>query len=481
MSGIFAVASRGNCMEELFYGTDYHSHLGTEFGGLAIRGVRIHREIHRIAHGQFKNLFDGFAHKYAGEMGVGVISDFDPQPIVVESRFGAFALVTTGLITNGGELSRRLVAQGVTFSEILNGRLNQTELIANLIVQAEDIVRGIENVFDRIEGSISLLLMTEEGIYAACDHHSRFPLALGTKDGVVAAASETCAFPNLGIEVEKQLQAGEMVFFDSGGVRDLVGGRDAGKSICSFLWIYTGYPASSYEGVSAEQVRERCGQALARKDSVEADLVCGVPDSGTGHAIGYAMESGLPFRRPLVKYSAGYGRSYTPPSQEVRDQIAKMKLMPIEDICRGSRLIVCEDSIVRGTQLKNLTIQKLWDAGAEEVHIRVACPPLMFPCRYNLSTRSTEELAARRAIAALEDGAPEDISEYLDASSEKHGRMVEWIRKYLGCTSLTYLTLEEMMEAIGLPDFELCACCWAGYDESASARVVSGGHRVGRS
>lgn len=461
MSGLFGVASRKNCMDDLFYGTDYHSHLGTEFAGLAVQGNQTHRAIHRIAHGQFKNLFYEFKENYAGQMGVGAISNRDPQPIVVQGRFGTFAIVTNGLINNADELAHRLVQEGVTFSEILDGRLNQTELVAKVVAQKADPVSGIESVLAKIEGSVSLMLMTEEGIYAACDREGRFPLTVGARDGTVAAASETCAFPNLGLEVRKYLTAGEIAFFSSEGLQDVVAGPGA-PAICSFLWIYTGYPASSYEGVSVETVRERCGQALSRKDTVEADLASGVPDSGTGHAVGYAMESGLPFRRPLVKYSAGYGRSYTPPSQEVRDRIAKMKLISIGDICKDNRLIVCEDSIVRGTQLKNLTIQKLWQADAAEVHIRVACPPLMFPCRYNISTRSIDELAARRAIAALEGEPAGDISPYLEPQGEHYRRMVEWIRKDLNCTSLTYLTLEEMMQAISLPNTNLCTYCWNG-------------------
>jgi amidophosphoribosyltransferase len=263
------------------------------------------------------------------------------------------------------------------------------------------------------------------------------------------------------MKATKYLQSGEIVFFDSSGLKatkKLQGER----KICAFLWIYTGYPASSYEGVSVESVREHCGQALARKDTVEADLASGVPDSGTGHAIGYAMESKLPFRRPLVKYSAGYGRSYTPPSQEVRDRVAKMKLIPIEDVARGNRVIVCEDSIVRGTQLRNLTVQKLLDAGALEVHIRVACPPLMFPCIYALSTRSIEELAARRAIRALEGEDIEEVGSYMDPSSEHYKRMVDWICKDLHATSLIYLTLDEMVAAVGLPECDLCTYCWNG-------------------
>lgn len=461
MSGIFGVASRTNGMDALFYGTDYHSHLGTEFAGLAVQGNQLDRTIHRISHGQFKNLFYDFYRERSGELGIGVISDYDPQPIVVQARFGTFALVTAGLVTNAQPLGERLVEQGVTFSEILNGRLNQTELVAKLIALKPDPVAGIEHMFDRVEGSVSLLLMMREGIYAACDRHGRFPLALGAGDSTMAAASETCAFPNLGLRVTMYVQPGQIVFFNADGVQDSFVGSGTRKT-CSFLWIYTGYPASTYEGVSVEAVRERCGRALARRDPVEADLAAGVPDSGTGHAVGYAMESGLPFRRPLVKYSAGYGRSYIPPSQEVRDRIARMKLIPIEDICAGNRLIVCEDSIVRGTQLKNLTIRKLWDAGAAEVHIRVACPPLMFPCRYNLSTRSVEELAARRAIRALEGQAPDDISAYLDEDGQKYHDMVEWIRRDLNCTSLAYLHLAGMQEAISLPDAGLCTYCWNG-------------------
>lgn len=464
MSGIFGVASRSNCMDDLFYGTDYHCHLGTEFGGLAIQGNQLHRAIHRIANGQFKNLFDGFYHQHSGEMGVGVVSDSDPQPIVLESRFGTCALVAAGLVTNRNHLARELIEKGGTFSEIQDGRINQAELVAKIIAQGTDIISGIEDVFDRVEGSVSLLLMTREGVYAACDRTGRLPLAIAQREGTVAAASETCAFPNLGLHVTKYLQAGETVFFNSSGPTETARVRGK-KRICAFLWIYAGYPASSYEGISVETVRERCGQTLARKETTEADLVSGVPDSGTGHAIGYAMASKLPFRRPLVKYSAGYGRSYTPPSQEVRDQVAKMKLIPIEDITRGNRLVVCEDSIVRGTQLRNLTIQKLWDAGAAEVHIRVACPPLMYPCRYNLSTRSIEELAARRAIRALEGEDIANVGAYVEPATAEYRQMVEWIRKDLKATSLVYLTLDEMVGAIGLPQSELCTYCWTGAED----------------
>jgi amidophosphoribosyltransferase len=461
MSGVFGVISKSDCVEDLFYGTDYQSHLGTEFAGMAIQGDGIQRRIHKIARGQFKNLFDSFRRNAAGPMGVGVISDSQPQPVVIGSRFGTFAVVSAGLITNAEELGREMIQEGVTFSEILDGQINRTELVAKMIARGRSIADGIQGVFEKIRGSLSLLVMAKEGIYAACDRGARLPLAVGEREGTTAVASESCAFPNLGFEVRKYVQAGEIVLLDQAGMK-VAQGSDGAKKICAFLWIYTGYPASSYEGVAVETVRERCGQALARKDAIEADLAAGIPDSGSGHAVGYAMASGLPFRRPLVKYSAGYGRSYTPPSQDVRDHIAKMKLIPVVDVIKGNRLVICEDSIVRGTQLKNQTIHKLWDAGAREVHVRVACPPLMFPCRYSLSTRTTGELAARRAIRALGGGDAEDVAPYLDAGSERYRAMVDWIRKEINCTSLIYLSLDEMVEAIGLPRSDLCTYCWTG-------------------
>jgi len=461
MSGIFGVVSDTNCVEDLFYGTDYHSHLGTEFAGMAVFDGDIQREIHRIVHGQFKNIFDDFYRNRSGRRGIGVISDSEPQPIVLGSRFGRFAIVTSGLITNRDELMERLLEQGATFSEITDGGVNQTELVAEIVARQDNVLAGLESALAVIEGSTCILLLTKEGLYAARDLRGRFPLSIGEKDGSFAVSSETCAFPNLGYRIRKHLLPGEIMLVDNSGLRELHP-SEGGRKVCGFLWIYTGYPASTYEGVSVESVRERCGAALARKDNVQADLVSGVPDSGTGHAIGYAMESKLPFRRPLVKYSAGYGRSYIPRSQQVRDRVAKMKLIPIEDITKGNRIILCEDSIVRGTQLRNLTIQKLWEAGASEVHVRVACPPLMYPCKYNLSTRSTEELAARRAILALEGRPLEDVTDYLDDQSQSYRNMVEWIRNDIRCTSLIYLSLEEMIEAIGLPPSQLCTYCWAG-------------------
>ncbi len=462
MSGIFGVVSRTDCIDTLYYGTDYQSHLGTEFGGLAVQGDRLHRAIHRIARGQFKNLFDDFHHQYSGNLGVGVISDSDPQPIVLGGRHGTSTLVTSGLITNAQQLADELIADGITFSEIEDGELNHTEVVAKIIAQGNSITEGIRFVFDRIEGSLSLIVMNDTGMYAACDPAGRVPLNIAEGKGMIAAASETCSFPNLDLKLRKHLKPGEVVYFDATGVEQQMKPVEEGR-ICSFMWIYTGYPASAYEGISAEAVREQCGRALAKRDEgMEFDLASGVPDSGTGHAVGYAIESGKPFRRPLVKYTAGYGRSYIPPSQDVRDRIARMKLIPIEDIIDGNRLVVCEDSIVRGTQLKNLTVRKLWDAGADEIHVRAACPPLMFPCPYMLSTRSVEELAARRAIRDLEGGKVDDVSAYLDEDSEEYANMIEWIRRDINCTSLKYLHLDEMMDAIDIPRCNLCTHCWSG-------------------
>jgi len=462
MSGIFGVVARDGCSQDLLYGTDYHSHLGTEFGGMAVLGERFNRQIHSIAQSQFKSKFYDDHKKMRGNKGIGVISDFDEQPIYLDSKFGPFCIVTAGLVENKDELRALLFKHGISFSEVGQGGANVPELIAKLITLGDGLIDGIEKALDAIDGSCSILLLNADGVYAARDKLGYTPLAIGRKDGVWAAASESSAFPNLGFEAVKQLEPGEIVLLNEQGLVPKKPGQSMCQ-ICSFLWIYTGFPASSYEGIGVEAVRERCGRALARKDKdIEVDVVSGVPDSGTAHAIGYAMESGKPYRRPLIKYTPGYGRSYTPPSQETRDRIATMKLIPIADLIQGNRIVVCEDSIVRGTQLKNFTVQKLWNAGAQEVHVRPACPPLMFPCRFCLSTRSIDELAARKAIRALEGRDIEDVSEYLDPSTSKHKKMVEWIARDLEVTTLRYQSIDDMVEAIGLPREKLCLYCWTG-------------------
>lgn len=463
MSGIFGVVSNDNCIPSLYYGTDYHSHLGTEYGGVAFidEDGRPVKKIHNISNSQFKSKFDEGPEDIKSNLGIGVISDKDPQPLSFESKFGVFAICCAGLITNKDKLVEGLIKKGISFSEISHGDINSTELIANLINQGDNIIDGIEKLYEKIHGSISLLLLTSKGIYASRDMNGVTPLIIGEKDGEVAIASETCAFPNLGFKIKKFIEPGEIVYVNKQGFETKKKGHQLNK-ICAFLWIYTGFPASTYEGINVEKVRENCGRFLAKRDAVEVDLIAGVPDSGIAHAIGYAMESGKPFRRALFKYTPGYGRSYTPPSQEIRDKIALMKLIANEAIIRGNRIILCDDSIVRGTQLKNFTIVKLKNAGANEVHVRPACPPLMFPCIYNLSTRGINELVARRAIRALEGHDMEDVSEYLDQNSEKYRQMVKWIAKDLGVTSLRYMLLDDMVEAIGIPKEKLCTYCWTG-------------------
>jgi amidophosphoribosyltransferase len=461
MSGVFGVVSNRNCSDTLLYGTDYHSHMGTEYGGMAVFGKKFHRSIHDISKAQFKSKFFDDYKEMKGNMGIGVVSDRDPQPLIVGSKFGNFAIVVAGLIENVNELASGLLKEGETFGEMSSGGINSVELVAKLITRGKTLPEGIEAVYDKIRGSASILLLQKDGICAGRDRFGRTPLVIGEKNGEYAVATETCSFLNLGFRIKKYLDPGEIIFIGKSGLVEKFSGKKTNQ-ICSFLWIYTGYPASSYEGISVELVRERCGRALARNDFVKADLVSGVPDSGVGHAIGYAMQSGIPYRRPLVKYTPGYGRSYTPPSQEIRDLVATMKLIPIKEVICGNRIILCEDSIVRGTQLKNYTIKKLWECGAKEVHVRPACPPLMFPCRFALSTRSTEELAARKAILAIEGRHLEDVREYIDRRSKKYQEMVNWIGKELGVTTLKYQAIEDMVEAIGLPREKLCLYCWIG-------------------
>ncbi len=461
MSGIFGIASDKNCASDLLYGVDYHSHMGTEYGGMSVLGDRFHNSIHDISKSQFKSKFFEEYKEMNGNMGIGVISDQDAQPLIIGSKFGTFAIVSTGLIENVDDLSSTLLQQGETFGEMSSGKVNSVELLAKLINQGTTLVEGIQNLYDQIQGSASILIMKDDGIYAARDRLGRTPLVIGEKTGSHVVATESCSFLNLGYRIQKYLEPGEIVHLGKEGIKQLAAPTPQ-KQICSFLWIYTGYPASTYEGISVELVRERSGRALARNDTVEADLVAGVPDSGVGHAIGYAQESGLPYRRPLVKYTPGYGRSYTPPTQEIRNLVATMKLIAIKDIINGNRIVLCEDSIVRGTQLKNYTLKKLMGAGAKEVHVRPACPPLMFPCKFALSTRSIAELVARRAIWDIEGTKTDEVAEYLDDNSDKYQKMVDWIAREIGVTTLRFQRIDDMVEAIGLPREKLCLHCWLG-------------------
>jgi amidophosphoribosyltransferase len=463
MSGIFGVVSKGNCVETLFYGTDYHSHLGTGFGGMAVLGEDFTRHIRDVSQSQFKSKFYDDYESMRGNKGIGVISASEEQPIYLNSKFGPFTIATNGIVENAEELAAGLLSKGISFSEVSKNVVNTTELIAKLIGQGDNLLDGIEKMFRAIQGSCSLLLLNRAGVYAARDRYGYTPLLIGKRDDAWAVTSENSAFPNNGFETVKNMEPGEIVLINEDGMVQRKPGSGDVNQICAFLWIYTGFPASSYDEINVEIVREKCGRYLAKRDKdIHVDLVSGVPDSGLAHGLGYAMESGKPFRRPLVKYTPGYGRSYTPPSQQIRDLIAKMKLIPIKEVIEGNSIVVCEDSIVRGTQLKNFTIKKLWDCGAREIHVRPACPPLMFPCRFNLSTRSINELAARKAIRALEGHDRKDVSVYLDSKSEKYSKMVEWIARDLGVSTLRYQTVDDMVEAIGRPKDKLCLYCWTG-------------------
>ncbi|OGS27844.1 MAG: amidophosphoribosyltransferase [Elusimicrobia bacterium RIFOXYB2_FULL_48_7] len=462
MSGLFGIASRKDCVEALFYGTDYHSHLGTEFGGIAVLGDKFTRQIHNISTSQFKSKFVDDCAKMKGNKGIGVISAFDEQPIYLNTKFGPFCIVAEGFLENAEQLAKELLARGVSFSEFSHGKVNMAELIGKMVTEGKNIVDGIEKMHARIDGSCSLLILHKDGIYAARDRFGYTPLVVGKSKDSWAAASETSAFHNLGLKVSKYIEPGEISLITPNGIKQKKPGGKINQ-ICTFFWIYTGFPASNYEGINTEIVRERCGRALAKHDKdIQVDLVSGVPDSGLAHGLGYAMESGKPFRRPLVKYTSGYGRSYTPPSQATRDLVATMKLIAIEEIIKNNRIVICEDSIVRGTQLKNSTVKKLWEGGAREIHIRPACPPLMFPCRFNLSTRSIKELAARKAIRAIEGKDIENVGEYLNSNSLKYKKMLEWIRKDIDVTTLRYQTVDDMVKAVGLPKEKLCLYCWTG-------------------
>ena len=463
MGGLFGVVTRGDCIQDLFFGTDYHSHLGTRRGGLAVKeSDRLRKAIHNIENVPFRSKFEDDIPKFHGRRGIGVISDFEDQPLIIGSHLGTYAIATVGRVNNLADLAIRASKRGVHFSEMSRTGINPTELVASLINEGGTFTEGIQNVQDKVEGSCTLLLLTEEGLYAARDRFGRTPIVLGEKPGGYAVALETCAFPNLGFTISRYLGPGEIVRITEDGIEQTKAPENR-MQICGFLWVYYGYPATSYEGINVEAVRYRCGAALARRDDVEIDIVAGIPDSGTGHAIGYANEAGIPYSRPFVKYTPTWPRSFLPQDQNLRNLIAKMKLIPIRDLVQGQRLLFAEDSIVRGTQLQD-TIQRLFDAGAREVHMRPACPPLMHGCKFlNFSQSKSElDLAARKAVHKIEGRADRLLDEYADPDSEKHRSMVDEIRKQLGLTSLKYQRLPDLVEAIGLPPEKLCTYCWDG-------------------
>jgi amidophosphoribosyltransferase len=463
MGGLFGVATTEDCVTDLFFGTDYHSHLGTRRGGLAVmNGGTITRYIHDISNAQFRSKFEDDVLRLGGHRAIGVISDYEDQPLIIGSHLGVYAIVTVGVVSNAQALVVQALRHKTHFSEMSGGEINPTELIATLINQEATFEDGIERALAAIEGSCSLLLLTEHGIYAGRDRLGRTPVVLGRKDGAFAVASETCAFPNLGYEIDRYLGPGEVVLITEDSVvrKKAPGNR---LQICAFLWVYYGYPASSYEGINVEAARYRCGAALARKDTARVDCVAGIPDSGVAHAIGYANTAGVPYVRPYVKYTPTWPRSFMPTDQRVRDLVARMKLIPVRDLIQDKRILFAEDSIVRGTQLQD-TIRRLYDCGAREVHMRPACPPLVFGCKFlNFSrSRSELDLAGRKAIKELEGHEDAHLDQYANTGCEKYCSMVECIRKRLHLTSLQYQALDDLVTAIGLPKEKLCTYCWDG-------------------
>ena len=466
MGGFFGVASKEDCMFDLYFGTDYHSHLGTRRAGLAVydKVNGFDKSIHNIENAPFRTKFSSDFSAMKGNYGIGCISDYEAQPIVIRSHHGTFAITTVGKITNIEEITEKIIAGNTHFFEMQNGEINQTELVAAIINQKENFIDGIRYAQEIIEGSISMLILTEKGVYAARDRLGRTPVVIGKKDDGYCACLECFSYLNLGYHDLKELGPGEIAVFDENGVKTLVApGKD--MKICAFMWIYYGYPSSSYEGKGVEQVRYNCGKLLARRDDVKPDIVAGVPDSGIAHAIGYASESGVPYARPFVKYTPTWPRSFMPPTQTKRNLIAKMKLIPVHDLINDKKLLLIDDSIVRGTQLRETT-EFLYESGAKEVHIRLGCPPIMYGCKYLNFSRSNSDLDlfARKVIVKLEGKNPDQsvLDEYATPDTDRYNAMVEEIRAQQHFTSLRYHRLDDMLEAIGLPEDKVCTYCWNG-------------------
>ena len=467
MGGIFGVASRKDCVLDLFYGVDYHSHLGTRRGGMAVYGKNgFSRAIHNIENSPFRTKFERDVEEMKGNMGIGCISDYEPQPLLIQSHLGSFAIVTVGKINNLNSLLKVVYANGHThFQEMSGGQINATELVASLICKKSSIVEGIRYVQGIIEGSMSMLIMTEDGIYAARDRYGRTPLVVGKKEEGYCVAFENFAFFTLGYEIDKELGAGEIVFITPESV-ETVSAPKKDMKVCSFLWVYYGYPTSSYEGVNVEEMRYKCGSMLAKhdKNEITPDMVAGVPDSGIAHAIGYANESGIPYARPFIKYTPTWARSFMPTNQEQRNLVAKRKLIPIPSLIEDKSLLLIDVSIVRGTQLRETT-EFLYNSGAKEVHVRPACPPLVYGCKYlNFSrSKSDLDLITRRVIQEREGENVENVlHEYTDPNSDRYAEMVEEIRKQQNFTTLRYHRLDDLLTSIGIEPCKICTYCFNG-------------------
>lgn len=470
MGGFFGVASKEDCVFDLFYGIDYHSHLGTRRAGMAVYDAEtggFDKAIHNIENAPFRTKFEKESVEMHGNYGIGCISDFEAQPIVVRSQHGTFGITTVGKINNTEEIVDEIIKNHAHFFEMQNGTINQTELVASIINQKDNLIDGIRYAQEIIDGSMSMLILTPKGIYAARDKAGRTPIVIGKKDEGYCATFESFAYLNLGYTDYKELKAGEIVVIDSDGVKTIIDPENNMK-ICTFLWVYYGYPSSSYEGMNVENMRYNCGKCLAKidkKNGIQPDTVAGVPDSGIAHAVGYAHESGIPFSRPFIKYTPTWPRSFMPTHQSKRNLIAKMKLIALHDLIDGKKLLLIDDSIVRGTQLRETT-EFLYESGAKEVHIRTGCPPILFGCKYLNFSRSNSEmdLITRRVIAEIEGENPtrDVLDEYANPDSEKYKNMVEIIRERLHFTSLAFLRLDDMLNSTGLDTSQLCTYCWDG-------------------
>ena len=466
MGGFFGTVSKASCVTDLFYGTDYNSHLGTKRGGLATYDAEegmFARSIHNLESTYFRTKFEDELDKFKGNAGIGIISDTDAQPIITNSHLGRFATVTVAKIANMAEIEAELLSQNMHFAELSSGCTNQTELISLLIIQGKDFVEGIENVFHRVKGSCSMLLLLEDGsIIAARDKWGRTPIVIGKKEGAYAATSESSSFPNLDYEIDRYLGPGEIVRITADGIEQLRKPEEK-MQICSFLWVYYGFPTSCYEGRNVEEVRFMSGLKMGQKDDSQVDCACGIPDSGVGMALGYAEGKGVPYHRAVSKYTPTWPRSFTPSKQEMRSLVAKMKLIPNRAMLEGKRVLFCDDSIVRGTQLRD-NVKVLYEYGAKEVHIRIACPPLIYACPFVgfRASKSPLELITRRIIAELEGDPDKNLEKYATTGSPEYEKLVSIIAERFGLTSLKFNTLETLIEAIGLPKCKVCTHCFDG-------------------
>lgn len=463
MSGFFGIVSKRPCITDLFYGIDYHSHLGTSYGGICTYDGNIfNRSIHSLKGSYFRTKFESDLPKFKGNSGIGVISDTDSQPIVVNSHLGKFALVTVAKIANLAELEKECLDNKLNFTELSRGVTNQSELIAILITQGKDFVDGIQNVYKKVKGSVSMLLLTEDGIIAARDFYGRTPIVIGKDNDGYVAAFESHSYINLEYETVRFIGPGEIVKITSDGMTQLLAPNDK-MQICSFLWIYYGFPASDYDNINIEEMRYRGGFSMGKDDDIEADYVAPIPDSGIGMAIGYSHGSGIPYTRSVVKYTPTWSRSFMPVSQEQREHVAKMKLIPNHSLLKGKRVVFCDDSIVRGTQLRD-NVKMLYDYGAKEVHIRISCPPLIYGCNFlNFSASKNElELISRRCIEELEGGTCKNLQLYCDHTTKEYAALVEMIRKHIGVDTLKFNTIDNICNAIGMPKCNICTHCFDG-------------------